>query len=233
MPPKKPETSLPSLQPHQPVTGRDMTKSSHSLAIALVVSAILLLAALGIALWLLFFKGSGGLVSGSIPQPESNDTKDIKNVSFVVPAMPAQYAKNDQSAEGTTNVFYYDDATNCGITLSVVPVNNGQNAKDAVVAAVTVADAQGVTTAASKAGDKLELKDTAKTDKTYTFDTVALDQNVNVPSVAFTKQHNVIAYKQFGLQVASVAYACKEETWAEKNPELLALVKTLTVKAEK
>jgi hypothetical protein len=220
----------PSPKPAKPIG--DPTKTSRSLAIALIVSAILLLAAAGVIIWLIV-ANNGSHLASNVRVTSPDDTKDVKSVSLVPPAtLPVNYAKNDQSTLDATNIYYYDDATNCGITVGVIPVPVGKTIKDVVVDAVVAAQTKGVTTTKNAAGDKYAIKD-ADGSKTYTFDSVALEQDVKVDGVAFTKQNNVIIYKQFGEQAASLSYACKSDAWAGKQTELAGLIKQFTAKTER
>lgn len=220
------------LPDHLPAHGEggDRTKPSRSLAIALVCAAIFLLAAIAIAVSLLVVRTQGDIVSNSITHiSASDDTKNVKSVNFSPPStLPANYAKNDQSKNDAINVYYYDDAANCGITANVVKIPDGKDIKDVVAATATAASAQGVVTTASTQGATYQLKD-ASNGKTYTFDSLQLEQAVNVANVAFTKQHSILLYKQFGTDIASLSYACKDETWPAKQNELAQIVKTFTV----
>lgn len=217
-------------QHHLPVSASDPTKSSKSLAIALVVSAVFLLAAAGIAAWLLLNKPADTSTVQNVP---ADDAAGVSNVSFVAPAtVPVNYKKTDQSKAGATTIYYYDDATNCGITVGVSAVPTDKTVKAAVADALVAAETGGVTTASNTAGDNYSLKD-ADGKHTYSFASLILDQDVNVQGVGFTKQNNIILYKQFGQQIASLSYACKSDTWADKKAELAGLVKAFTVKTER
>lgn len=221
---------MPLKQPKPPKTPSDPAKSSRSLAIALVVSAVFLLVAAGIVVWLVVARGSHSTTS-TVKSPD--DTRDVKSVTLVPPAtLPANYVKNDQSTADATNIYYYDDATNCGITVGVVPMPGNMTIKEVVTGAITAAQTQGVTTTATKDGDKYAIKD-ADGKKTYTFESVALEQDVKVDSVAFLQQDHIIAYKQFGAQAALISFACKREVWADKQTELTDLVKQFTAKTER
>jgi hypothetical protein len=207
----------------------DPTASSKSLAIALVVATAFLLAAIGIIVWLVF----GNKPAPAVVNKPADDVASVKSVSFVVPAdLPVSYARNDQSKVGSTTIFYYDNATNCGITLGVAPVPADKPVKDAVTDALAAAGTQGVATVSKAEGTKSDLKDSVS-GKAYTFNAIDAEQTVDVPGVTFTKQNNTILYKQFGTSIASLGYACKAETWAEKKIELAAWVQKFTVKTER
>ena len=223
------------MQPQQPAhftpqaTPPSQPHSGKSWAIALIVSAIFLLAAAGVVAWLLVTRGSS-TVGNAVHVDTNNDTKNVKTVAFVAPTdLPASYAKNDQSKLDTTTIFYYDDASACGLTVTVLPLTTSDSVKDTIVKSIEAAETQGVTTANSAVGDTHSLKD-ASNGKTYSFDSVELTQNVNVQGINFTKQHNVVLYKQFGQHIASIGYACKDETWAAKKDELKKYVNEFTVK---
>jgi hypothetical protein len=138
----------------------------------------------------------------------------------------------DQSKTDATNIYYYDDATNCGMTVGVSTVPTDKTVKSAVADALAAAATQGVTTANNTAGDKYNLKD-VDGKHTYSFESINLDQDVNVQGVGFNKQHNVLLYKQFGNQIASLSFACKSDMWEQKKEELQAIVKAFTVKTER
>lgn len=207
----------------------DPTASSKSLAIALVVASAFLIAAIGIVVWLVLGKKSAPAVTNK----PTDDVAGVKSVSFVAPGdLPATYSKNDQSKVGATTIFYYDDAVNCGITLGVAPVPADKAIKDVVADALAAVGTQGVAIASKVEGEKADFKDSAS-GKTYTFDALDVEQNVDVPGVAFKKQNNTILYKQFGTSVASIGYACKSESWGEKKAELASLAQKFTVKTER
>jgi len=215
---------------HNKPAPADPTKSSKSLAIALVCAAVFFLAACAIAAWLIFWNKPANTTVKNVP---TDDVATVTKVSFVAPAtMPASYVMTDQSPVGSTNIYYYDDTANCGMTVDISAVPSNKTVKDAVSDALAAAQTQGVTTADNTAGGTYSLKDTDGK-HTYKFDSLNLDQDVNVQGVNFTKQHNVVLYKQFGNQIAALSYACKTDTWDQKKDELAGLVKTFTVKTER
>ncbi len=206
---------------------------SRNLAVALVVSFLFLFTAIGFVVWI--FIQRNNIIANSISStPPADDTRDVKNVVLNAPAsLPSNYVLNDQSTNNVSKTYYYDDNFNCGITIAVVNKDASKTVKDVIVDAITTTQAQGVTTTSSIEGDKVDLADAEDSNKKYTFDSVELEQQVNAPSVTFKQQKNIILYRQFGRKVASLAYACKSETWTEKRFELLDLVKQFTVKTEK
>ena len=203
---------------------------SRSLAIALVVSAVFLIAAAGVVVWLLVTHTQPAPTVQNMP---TDDAKDVKNVNLLPPAdLPATYGKTDQSGVGVVHVYYYDTNTACGFTTSVVPVPTDTTVKEAAVTAITSAQAEGFTTTATASGEPASLND-ADTGKPYTFESLTLDQNVNVSGVAFKQQHSSVWYKQFGNQVAVLSFACKADIWADKKAELTALAQKFMVKTER
>lgn len=227
-----PQQAPPPLNsPPNPLKVKDPTRVSRSLAIAMVFSVVFLIIAVGVIVWL--FVVPRNPVATQANQA-TDDVRDVKSVSLIPPAtMPDTYTKNDQSREGATQVYYYDNASNCGFTVGIGTADQNKSVKDMVVEAVTAAQAQGVTTTGRSDGDTYKLKDADDADKTYTFESINLEQDVQVDGVPFTKQSNAILYKQFGQQVASLSYACKAETWTDKKAELATLVSNFTVKTER
>lgn len=222
--PVQPQHSSPFKAP------KDPARMSRSLAIAMVFSVVFLIIAVGIIVWLFIFPRNPVADQASVAQ---EDVRDVTSVSFVAPAdLPANYIKNDQSTEDTTHIYYYDDATNCGFTVDVSKAQSGKTTKDIAITATTKTQAEGVTTAGQTESDTYDLKD-AESDKIYQFESVSLEQDVNVPGVTFKKQSAGVLYKQFGEQIASLSYACKEESWAQNKAELATLVTKFTVKTER
>jgi flagellar basal body-associated protein FliL len=228
MEPQHSHTNPEPAHQHMP-TSADPAKSSKSLAVALIFAAIFFVAACGIIAWLLFWHKS----ATSVQNKPTDDVASVTKVSFVAPAaMPASYVMTDQSKSDATTMYYYDDNTNCGITIGVSTVPTDKTVKAAVADALAAAQTQGVTTASNAAGDAYTLKD-VDGKHTYKFDSLNLDQDINVQGVNFNKQHTVLLYKQFGSKIASLSYACKSDMWDQKKAELSSLVKAFTVKTER
>jgi hypothetical protein len=229
-----PQETPPAQQPESPLpfkAPKDPTRVSRSLAIAMVFSVVFLIIAVGVIVWLFTFPRNP--VANQASQA-TEDVRDVKNVTLVAPAdLPAQYAKNDQSTVSATHVYYYDDATSCGFTVGVSDTQDGKTAKDVAVEATTKAQAEGVSVAGRTEGDTYDLKDADDSEKVYQFESESLDQDVNVPGVAFSKQSGAVLYKQFGAKIASLSYACKADTWAQNKAELATLVAKFTVKTER
>ena len=218
-------------QTNDPFKGKDPTKVSRSLAIAMVFSVVFLIIAVGVIVWL--FITPRNPVATQANQA-ADDVRNVKSVSLVPPAdLPTTFVKNDQSSNDATHIYYYDDATNCGFTVSVSKVTQNKSLKDLAIEAATSGQAQGITTAGRTDGDTYDLKDADKADAVYQFESINLDQDVNVAGVGFTKQYMAVLYKQFGQQVASLGYACKAETWTDKKAELATIVSKFTVKTER
>jgi hypothetical protein len=204
-------------------------KGGKSLAIALVVSAVLLLAAVGVAVWFIL-KPSGSTV---VNQVSGDGSTSVKKVSFVAPdPLPAGYVKRDENTHTTQTTFYDDPQSVCGVTTAVRPAAADKTPKDVTVAAIETAKENGITVATHSAGSDYKVADTDGT-RTYDFPSEVFEQDVNIPGVSFNKQHNIVAYKQFGSHVASIGFSCKLDSWEAKKAELETLIQTFKVKTER
>lgn len=205
-------------------------RGGGSLLIALIVSALFLLAAVGVGLWMVWQKNSADT------QPtDTTVTKDVKKVSWVVPKdLPAVYVKRDQNTHDVVSSYYYDDATICGLTTAVMNITaaKGKTAKEAVINMVKDNSMQGVTLISNFDGADLIIKD-AVDNQEYTFNSLDITQNVNVEGITFKKQNTTVMYKQFGDHLASIAMTCQEASWASKKADLTKVLKTFTVKVER
>lgn len=202
-------------------------KDRKSLAIALIVSAVFLLAAAGILVWLLT-KNPG---TTQAPLPTTDPAKNVKSFTFEAPAtLPVNYARRDQNTVEAATTYYFDVDTSCGITTGALKLGvNGLSAKDAVLRSVQAAEALGVKVKKSTDGPKFSVADVdGKT--TYDFATIMLEQDVNMSGVTFKSQNSLIAYKQLGQEVGTIGYSCKTEAWDAKTAELEALAKAFTLK---
>ncbi len=221
------QTPQPAHDPLPPVK-----RSRASILIAIIVSALFLLGAAGIAAWMYWQKQSTTPV---VVQPKDNtSTKDVKRVTWVPPKeIPASYVKQDASTHQAATTDYYDDTTVCGLTSTVTPVadTNGATAKEAVTNLTKAGAMAGVAIETNADGDNYTLTDTDGHE--YTFDSMNISQTVNVQNINFTKQQNVVVYKQFGSELAVITATCKQDTWDTKKPELLGLLKQFTVKLER
>jgi hypothetical protein len=226
-------TDLP--QPtHQPVFDDSLPpspqpKSSKPLAVALVVSVVLLLAAAGVTAWLLL-KPAG---STTLNQQAGDGSGSVKSVFFVAPAsLPASYVKTDENTQIGQSTDYFDASTACRITTAV------KQATDPDIKAVTIAGIEalketGITTAATTNGSNYTFNDTDGSHK-YAFSSVVADQEVSVPGVSFSHQKSIVAYKQFGSShYASITFSCKDDSFESKKTELEALIQTFKVKTER
>ncbi|HSE61214.1 MAG TPA: hypothetical protein VLA88_02880 [Candidatus Saccharimonadales bacterium] len=201
----------------------------RSLAIALVVSAVFLLAAVGIATWLMLKPTSATTVN----QPTGDGSANVTHVSFVTPAdLPVAYARRDENTHTTQTTFYDDKANFCGITTAVLPAAQGKSAKDVMLADAAEYKDAGITVATNAPAGDYAIAD-IDGNHTYTFNAEQLDQDIAVPGVPFTKQTAAVAYKQFGSSIATIGFSCKADAWEAKKPELEALIKTFKVKTER
>lgn len=220
---------LPVHAPSAP-TPQPSKHGSAKLMALVIVAIVMVLAATGFVVWV-FVSRSAKVATVSV---SPDDTTNVKSVAFVAsPTLPPAYVGSNQAANGVERFYYYDDATNCGITTTIVQKAANKSAKDSVVDAINATYAAGVTTVKGTPSEQIKIKEAGDDGKQYTFDAVELEQQVTVPGVAFTAQVNTIAYKQFGSQVAAVSYSCKAETWAAKKVELTDQVKAFTVKTER
>jgi hypothetical protein len=212
---------LPPAQPQRPYG------ESKSLAIALVVSAVFLLAAGAISFYLLT-KPAG---APTAQQPTGDGSENVKNVGWVTPAtIPAAYARRDQNTLAVATTYYTDAAAGCGITTTVQTIPASGTIKEGVLASAKAAQSYGIAT--TNATDAAEIDMQNQDGKTFTFKTMQLEQTVAVTGVPYTAQRTLLAYKQFGQQVATIAYTCRTEAWEPKNTELKTLVTAFKVKTE-
>ncbi len=206
-------------------------RGGSSLLIALLVSAVFLLAAVGIGVWLVWQKNT----TSDVQPIDTTATKDVKKVSWIAPeTLPAVYVKRDQNTRDATTAYYYDDATICGLTTTVssVDATKGKTAKEAITNMAKDGALQGVTLISSFDGADFTIIDA--TDKQeYPFQSLDITQNVNVEGIAFKKQNTTVVYKLFGGHLASIAITCQEATWTTKKAELATVLKTFTVKVER
>ncbi|HVI69811.1 MAG TPA: hypothetical protein VM581_05160 [Magnetospirillaceae bacterium] len=210
---------------------KDPTAASRTWAIALIVSAILLLAAVGVVIWLVVTRGLGGVNTAS--QAPTDPSVGVKNVTFVLPAdMPAPYVKRDQSRVGESVVFYDDEGSVCSVMLSVLPVDAAKTPQQQVFDRLAAAYAKGVDTTNTKVGERYVVKDADGTHE-YSFESVVTGQSLNINAVGHVARQQVTLFKKFGNQVVAIGYGCKTETWLAKQTELAALVGGITLKTER
>jgi hypothetical protein len=218
--------SLPTEHPvfDGPLPASPAPKNSKTLAIALVVSALLLVAAGVIAYWIMTKASS----TTTLSQPAGDGSGSVKKVTIVPPALPAAYVKRDESTVTAQITFYDDAAAACGLSTAVLPASVSKSAKEVVLAHANANKDTGITTTNNTDGSHYTIADTSSS-HTYDFSSVALNQDVALPGVTFTKQTQLIAYKQFGSQVASIGIWCKADAWEGKKAELESLLKTFKV----
>jgi flagellar basal body-associated protein FliL len=203
-------------------------KSSTSLAIALVVSAVLLLAAISIAAWLMTRSGS----TTTVNKQNGDGSASVKTVSFVAPSdIPASYVKTDENTQTAQTTSYFDANAACRIVTSVNPATD-QDIKAAIIASLDSLKATGIATSATAAGNDYTVADTDGSHH-YTFASVTAEQDVNVPGVSFSHQKGIAAYKQFGALFASITVTCKDDSWEARKTDLEALIQHFKVKTER
>ncbi len=220
----------PTFTKHPVKPPNDPTTASRTWAIALIASAGLLLAAIGIIVWLILVRNAG---VATIPAAPVDPSVNVKSVSFVLPAdMPATYVKNDQSKVGESVVFYDDETTMCSIMLATLPVDGNKVPQEVAIERLGTAYAQGASTKLITGGERFVVAETDGAHQ-YSFDSVLTEQSVDVPAVGFASRKQVTLFKQMGNNVASLGYGCKTEAWAAKQEELAKLVTSITLRTER
>jgi hypothetical protein len=207
-------------------------RGSVSLLIALIVSTLFLVAAVGVGVWMVWQKNNS---SANVQPTDNTATKDVKKVTWVVPTtLPAVYVQRNENTHTAVTSYFYDDATICGLTTTVSNVSStkGSTAKEAVTNMAKDGALQGVTLISSFDGADFTIKD-ATTEEEYPFKSLDITQNVNVEGIAFKKQNTTAVFKQFGDHLASIAMTCQESTWDTKKAELEKVLKTFTLKVER
>lgn len=203
---------------------------NRSLAIAVVVSAIFLLAAAGICAWLLTRPaGSTGIEQ----KPTGDGSEQVKSLEWTAPeGLSSTYARREQNTKTVKTTYYFDVAAGCGLTTTVQPMVTGKAPKDTVLEAAQAAQSYGVTTTGSADAEGFTIKD-ADGNHQYAFKALQLEQAVNVSGVPYKAQRTLIAYKQFASTAASVSYSCKTEAWDSKKAELQGFAQAFIVKTTK
>lgn len=201
-----------------------------SLMISLVVSAILLLASIALAAWLLLQP----VPSQKMPVQDTGDkqnTSHVKNIQFISPAsLPANYQPRQQNNDDIMRVYYTDNAAQCRLETIVAPIGTAAP-KDVAAKFAAEQESLGIKTVQVAQAEKLMLNSEDST--SYNFDSLEFTQEVNIDGIAFKKQHYLISYRQFGAKIAAVAQVCKAETWLDKKSELTTFAKTFKLKLEK
>ncbi len=210
---------------------KDPTAASRTWAIALVTSAGLLLAAIGVVVWLVYVRGAGGVAVA--PAAPVDPSINVKNVTFVLPAdMPATYIKNDQSKVGESVVFYDDEATMCSIMLAILPADATKKPQDVALERIAASYTLGMSVNGITGADQVSIRDADATHE-YTFDAVTTEVGVNVTGVGYTGRQQTVLFRKLGNQVTAISYSCKTETWAAKQAEFATIVAGITVKTER
>lgn len=206
---------------------------SRDLAVTLIAAFVFLLVAIGLIVWIFVQRHSSVADDISANTQADDGTQNTTNAAWhAAAALPANYVLNDQSTVDTSQKYYFDDATNCGITTTVVNKGVGKTVEDVIMEAVSATEAQGVLTLSSNEGQEIELADYDNPETKYTFSSVELMQQVDVPGVAFSERSSIILFKQFGIKVASLSYSCRADTWDGTRDELLGLASQFTIKIE-
>lgn len=213
---------LPPSEPQKPYG------QSKSLAIALIVSLVFLLAAAGICYWLLSKPAS----APTTQKATGDGSETVKNVTWQAPAtIPASFARRDQNTQTVATTYYFDAAVGCGITTTVQPMQANVALKQGVLDAAKAAQSYGIAT--NNSSDAAETSIANQDGKhTYTFASLQLEQSVAVAGVPYTSQRTLVAFKQFGQKVATIGYSCRADAWDAKHAELQTLVSAFKVKTE-
>lgn len=207
---------------------KDPTAASRTWAIALVASAVLLLAAGGIVVWLVLVRIPGGVTLPFVPVDPSIN---VKNVTFVLPAdMPTTYVKNDQSKVSESVIFYDDEATMCSMMLATLPADSVKKPQDIALERIAASYTLGMSVNRITGAELVIIRDGTND---YAFEAVATEVGVNVTGIGYAGRQQTVLFKKFGNQVAVISYGCKTETWAEKQTELATIVAGITVKTER
>lgn len=221
------QPKMPSAAPQPP---KDPTASSRTWAIALIVSAIFLLAAIGVVVWIVLTRNAAPTVN-TTPAPPADPAVGVKKISFVMPNdFPAAYVKHDQSKPGETWTFYDDEATACSVVLGLLPVDAAKTPQELVVARIADSYPSGVAAPTLTPGERFVVKDA---EHEYSFDAITTEQTINLQGVGFTSRHQMTGFKKLGNQIVVIGYGCKADTWTQKQGELAALVSGITLKTER
>lgn len=200
-----------------------------SLAIALVVSAIFLLASAGIFIWLLAKPGGTTFLQQHI----GDGSDQVKKVSFVTPTdLPAAYAKREQNTHTAQTAYYSDTASGCSIATSIFPTPQPSgDIKEVVANTAKAAETYGISVVNWDDTNDHKIKDVSG-QQTYIFKGLYFEQKVDVQGVPYQSQRKIIAYKKFGPSIASIEYTCRTESWDTKKEQLLYIVNGFKLKTE-
>jgi len=162
-----------------------------------------------------------------------NDGSDKTSQVNVIPGanLGGNYVRRGQATLANNTTYYFDATSNCGITTVVQPlVQASDKPKDVVIALLKAT--QGISVASSTDAQPQQFKD-ADNQQSWNFSTMQISQNVSVPGLNFNAQQAIVAYKQFGTQVASIEYSCPTPQWAAKKAELQTMANSFTIKTQK
>lgn len=209
-----------------PPMQREHHKDRKSLAIALVVSAVFLLAAVGVAAWLFVQKAGGNTV---ITQIDPNSTTNVKSVSWVAPDMPVGYEKQGQSTPTVTGDTYTNVPDNCWVSTYVTAVGKDV---DLQKTAAALGNTTGITAKNITSASRATIKD-ADGQRQYDFDAAEFRQEVSVPTTDNKTNNGFVYFKQFGNDLAAVSFTCKAVNYEVNAEDLTALLQKFTVKTER
>lgn len=205
-----------------PPERREHYKDRKSLAIALVVSVVFLLAAIGVATWLFVQKVGSNTV---ITQIDPNSVANVKEVSWVAPDMPDGYIKYDQSTSDAGKTYYANSAEGCSVNTYVLSVKADADLQKLA--------AEAGNTTGIKAINIVQAASTAVADadgqRQYDFDAAKFTQEVSVPVTDVKANTGLVFYKQFGNHLAATSFVCKAATYDASEPDLTALLKEFKV----
>lgn len=219
---------VPSLKLPEQGTGKP-AKRDKSLLIALIFSTLFLLAAVAVCAWLILKPAGNNVVT---VQPQGDGSDKVSQVNFLPGAnLGANYVRRGQATLANNTTYYFDAGTNCGITTVVQPLAQANtNPKDAITTLLKSNTNTAITN--STDGQAQQFKD-ADGAHAWSFNTLQVAQNISIPGLNFNTQQQVVAYKQFGTQVASIQYSCPTGQWNAKKAELQTMTNSFTIKTQK
>ncbi len=206
-------------------------KKNRSLAIALLASAILLVAAGGIAWWIIAQKFSNSQAEQSLPNAQ--DTSDVQSVGWVAPTPwtnPGYRSRQENTAAMTRTVYW--ESAGCSVTATIGQLTRGKTVKDDVLDDIKSLESSGFKVTSSADGTGITLTDADGTHK-YPFKAIELTQSVNVPGVSFSQQQQIVVYKQFNEQYASLSGLCKSDLWPTQKDYITTTMQEFTLKTER
>lgn len=162
-------------------------------------------------------------------QVDVRDSSTVKSVEWVAPAdISTNFALRGESTDSSKTLVYEDLALGCKITTTVQDFVDQSNEQEFLVkqadSVAKVAD--------SKSGTEYFIKDVDAVHD-YNFDSVLIEQTLDLPEIGFDKIFNQTVFKQFNYQLASISYACKSDAWDANKATLDELINKFTVKTER